>query len=231
MEEKQQEKQWKEVDGYFSNLLLLEDPVLKEVQEATRAAGLPEIEVSPALGQFLHLLVRTKGARKVLEVGTLGGYSTIFMARALPADGRLISLEVNPAHGEVARKNISRAGLTDLVEIRIGPALESLAVLAEEKAEDNTAPFDLVFIDADKTNNAAYFEWALELTQPGSLIIIDNVVRNGAVLDGANEDQSVQGARQGNQRVGVEKNVTATAIQTVGIKGYDGFLIARVNDY
>ncbi|MET9419618.1 MULTISPECIES: O-methyltransferase [unclassified Streptomyces] len=217
--------QWQAVDGYISDLLVTEDEALTEALAASEAAGLPAINVAPNQGKLLHLLALTQGARTALEIGTLGGYSTIWLARALPEDGRLISLEYDPAHAEVARANIARAGLAKIAEVRTGAALDTLPRIA---AEPGAGPFDLVFIDADKRNNARYVEWALRLTHPGSLIIVDNVVRGGGVVDTTSEDPSILGTREMFELVAREPRLDATAIQTVGVKGYDGLLVARV---
>jgi predicted O-methyltransferase YrrM len=205
---------WTTVDHYLNGLLVPPDP----------EAGLPPINVSPNQGKLLHLLARLQGARTILEIGTLGGYSTIWLARALPAGGRLVTLEADPKHAEVARANIARAGLADVVELRLGPALEILPQLAAE----GPGPFDLIFIDADKQSYADYFAWALRLSRRGSLIVADNIVRNGAVIDPASDDPRVQGARRFNELLAAEPRVSATAIQTVGSKGYDGFALALV---
>jgi len=217
---------WNDVDDYLIGHLSPHDEVLEATLRDSDAAGLPQIAVSAAAGKLLHLLARIQGAARILEIGTLGGYSTILLARALPADGRLITLEYSPKHAEVAGRNIARAGLDKLVEIRVGPALDSLAALADE----NAAPFDLVFIDADKANNPNYVEWALKLTRPGSLIIVDNVVRGGRVADPANTDPDVLGTRAAIELIGSHPRLSGTAIQTVGEKGYDGFALARVID-
>jgi predicted O-methyltransferase YrrM len=216
--------QWTAVDRYFTDLLVPTDAALDAALQATADAGMPAINVAPNQGQLLHILALAVGARAILEIGTLGGYSTIWLARALPAGGRLITLEADPKHAEVARANIARANLADTAEVRAGRALDTLPQLAAE----GRGPFDLVFIDADKSNTAAYFEWALKLARPGSLIIVDNVVRNGAVVDAASDDASVQGIRRFNDALAAEPRVTATAIQTVGSKGYDGLAIAIV---
>lgn len=216
------QEQWSAVDRYFEELFVPDDPVLDAALEETAAAGLPAINVAPNQGKLLALLARAIGARSILEIGTLGGYSTIWLGRALPPDGRLISLELDPKHAEVARANLARAGLAEIAEVRVGPALEALPQLAAE----GHGPFDLVFIDADKQNNRPYFEWSLKLTRPGSLIIIDNVVRSGAVIDAASTDASVQGVRRLNDLLTSEPSIFATAIQTVGSKGYDGLTIA-----
>ncbi|MFE9886925.1 O-methyltransferase [Streptomyces scopuliridis] len=218
------QEQWNAVDRYFTDQLAPADEALSAALAASDAAGLPAINVAPNQGKLLHLLARIQGARTVLEIGTLGGYSTIWLARALPADGKLISLEYDPAHAEVARANLAHAGLDKIAEVRTGAALETLPVLAAEDA----GPFDLVFIDADKRNNPHYVEWALKLTRPGSVIIVDNVVRNGAVTDADSTDASVQGTRRVIELMAEHPRLSATAVQTVGFKGYDGFALARV---
>lgn len=218
------QERWTEVDRYITDLLVPADAGLDAALEASDAAGLPPIAVSPSQGKLLHLLARARGARTVLEIGTLAGYSTIWLARALPADGRVITLEADPKHAEVAWENVARAGLADVVEVRLGKALDRLPQLAEE----GHGPFDLVFIDADKPSIPEYFTWALELSAPGSLIIVDNVVRDGALIDAESEDTSVQGTRRLHELLAAEPRVTATTIQTVGAKGYDGFTIALV---
>jgi predicted O-methyltransferase YrrM len=215
---------WDDVDDYFIGQLAPDDEVLEAALRDSEAAGLPRIAVSAAEGKLLHLLAQIQGASRILEIGTLGGYSTIWLARALPADGRLISLEYSPKHAEVATRNLARAGLDKVVEVRVGPALDSLAELADEEP----APFDLVFIDADKVNNPHYVEWALKLTRPGSLIIVDNVVRGGRVADPDNASPDVQGTRTAIELIGSHARLSGTAIQTVGRKGYDGFALARV---
>ncbi|WP_326612397.1 O-methyltransferase [Streptomyces scopuliridis] len=218
------QEQWNAVDRYFTDQLAPADEALSAALAASDAAGLPAINVAPNQGKFLHLLARIQGARTVLEIGTLGGYSAIWLARALPEDGKLISLEYDPAHAEVARANLAHAGLDKIAEVRTGAALETLPVLAAEDA----GPFDLVFIDADKQNNPHYVEWALKLTRPGSVIIVDNVVRNGAVTDADSTDASVQGTRRVIELMAEHPRLSATAVQTVGSKGYDGFALARV---
>lgn len=215
---------WTAVDAYVADLLVGPDPALAAALEASVAAGLPPINVSPAQGKLLQMLARLRGARTILEVGTLGGYSTIWLGRALPADGRLVTLEAEPRHAEVAEANIARAGLAGVVEVRVGPALATLPKLAAEGGE----PFDLVFIDADKPNIPDYFAWALKLSRVGSVIVVDNVVRGGAVADAASDDPSGRGVRRLFEAMAAEPRVTATAIQTVGGKGYDGFAIALV---
>ncbi|MFI2210680.1 O-methyltransferase [Streptomyces sp. NPDC020141] len=218
---------WRAVDGYVTDLLAPDDEALTAAQEASARAGLPEIGVAGNQGKLLYLLARARGARTVLEIGTLGGYSTIWLARALPEGGRLISLEYSEAHAEVARANLSRAGLDAIAEVRTGAALETLPKLA---AEPGAGPFDLFFIDADKKNNPRYVEWALKLSRPGSVIIVDNVVRGGAVLSGDGADEAVAGTREMFEVVAREPRLEATAVQTVGSKGYDGFLMAVVTD-
>jgi predicted O-methyltransferase YrrM len=217
---------WTRVDQYLAGELLAPDATLEGALEASEAAGLPSIAVSPTQGRLLQMLARLCGARHVLEIGTLGGYSTIWLARALPADGRLITLEADERHAAVARGNIARAGLDLIVEIRIGRALDALPVLAAE----SRPPFDLVFIDADKVNTPEYFTWALQLSRPGGVIVVDNVVRNGAVADASTTDVSVLGMRRFFDMVGKEPRVSATAVQTVGAKGYDGFAVMLVEE-
>jgi predicted O-methyltransferase YrrM len=217
------EELWTAVDRYFGDLLVPADPALEVALTASAAAGLPAINVSPVQGKLLHLLARAIGARNVLEIGTLGGYSTIWLARALPDDGRVISLEADHRHAEVARVNIARAGLDNRVEVRLGMALDLLPALTER-----TEPFDFVFIDADKPNNAAYFDWALRLSRVGAIIVVDNVVRGGDVIAAASDSPTVQGVHRFLERLSGEQRVSASAIQTVGSKGYDGFAIALV---
>ncbi|MEU2114539.1 O-methyltransferase [Streptomyces sp. NPDC016459] len=216
--------QWTAVDAYFAETIAPADDVLTAALAESSAAGLPEIAVAPNQGKLLHLLASMQGARNILEIGTLGGYSTIWLARALPADGRLISLEYDPAHADVARANIARAGLDTVVEVRTGAALDSLPGLEAEGA----GPFDLVFIDADKVNNPRYVEWSLKLSRPGTVIIVDNVVRGGAIVTPHPDDPAITGTRELFDLVGGEPRLDATALQTVGAKGYDGLLLARV---
>lgn len=218
------EQRWTEVDGYIARTLLPSDPALERVLQASAAAGLPPIAVSPAQGRMLNLLARIHEARHILELGTLGGYSTIWLGRALPPDGRLLSLEANPRYAEVARANILQAGLGEVVEVRVSPALEMLPEIAAEGA----GPFDLTFIDADKPSTPEYFEWALRLSRPGAVIVVDNVVRDGALIDAGSEDPGVQGMRRFHRMLQHEQDVEATTIQTVGVKGYDGFTLALV---
>lgn len=214
------QEQWNAVDEYISSIVMPADAVLDGALQRSAAAGMPAINVSPNQGKFLYLLAKIAGARNILEIGTLGGYSTIWLARALPKDGRLITLEFEPKHADVARVNVAEAGFAEVVDIRVGPAIETLPKLVAD------GPFDIVFIDADKVNTAPYFTWALKLTRIGSIIIVDNVVRDGAIVDAASTDEGVQGVRRFNELLKAEKRVDATAIQTVGSKGYDGFAIA-----
>lgn len=217
-------KTWAAVDDYIVDALFEADPALDAVLAANRDQGLPPIDVSPAQGKLLSLLARIQGAKNILEVGTLGGYSTIWMARALPASGKIVTLELDPHHASVAQSNFERAGVSTRVDLRIGPALQSLAALSAE----NAGPFDLIFIDADKPNNPNYLSWAMRLSRPGTVIICDNVIRDGAVLDEDGHDANVEGARAAFSFIGGDKRLVATAIQTVGAKGYDGFAIAIV---
>ncbi|CDX35450.1 O-methyltransferase family 3 [Mesorhizobium sp. ORS 3359] len=217
-------KTWAAVDDYIVSSLFEADPVLDAVLAANRDQGLPAIDVSPAQGKLLSLLVRIRGAKTVLEVGTLGGYSTIWMARGLPADGRVVTLELDPHHARVARSNFERAGVSGKVDLRVGPALQSLAALVDENAD----PFDLIFIDADKPNNPNYLDWAMKLSRSGTVIVCDNVIRDGAVVQKNSGDVNVEGARAAFSFIGGEKRLDGTAIQTVGAKGYDGFAIAIV---
>jgi predicted O-methyltransferase YrrM len=216
--------QWADVDRYINATLVGEDEALAGAIRASAQAGLPPIHVSPAQGKLLHLIARLQGAREVLEIGTLGGYSTIWLARALPDGGRLVTLEAEPRHAEVARANLERAQVSSRVDLRVGRAQELLPALAAE----GRPPFDLVFIDADKAGIPEYFAWALRLSRRGAAIIVDNVVRQGSVLDAASTDPSVQGVRRFNELLAAERRVSATTVQTVGIKGYDGFTLAVV---
>jgi predicted O-methyltransferase YrrM len=227
------QERWSAVDRYIvDHLLLGEDPALEAALRDSVAAGLPPIAVTPAQGKLLELLARVQGARTILELGTLGGYSTLWLARALPPGGRLVTLEANPRYAALARANIARAGYEDIVELRVGPALETLPELAAEGA----GPFDLIFIDADKGNYPGYFEWSLKLSRPGTLIVGDNVVRDGAILDPDADDPSggnetIKGVRRFYEMLAAgvgEGSISATAIQTVGDKGYDGFALAIV---
>lgn len=212
------------VDAYLAEHVLATDPVLEAALAANAAAGLPAIDVSPLQGKLLHLLARMCGARRILEVGTLGGYSSIWLARALPADGQLVTLEVEPRHADVARANLARAGLAGRAEVRVGAALDSLAALQTESA----SAFDLVFIDADKVNNAAYVEAALALSRPGTAIIVDNVVRRGRVVETDSDDPAITGTRRLFDLLAGHARLDATSIQTVGSKGWDGFVLALV---
>jgi predicted O-methyltransferase YrrM len=218
------ESAWSDVDGFVERNLVPNDEGLGHALRASAEAGLPEIQVSPTQGRMLQLLVAGLGARRILEIGTLGGYSSIWMARALPPDGRILSLEKETKHAEVARRNFDNAGVAAKIEVRVGPALETLPVLAAERP----VPFDLVFIDADKPSTPAYFDWAVRLTHPGSMIVVDNVVRNGALADATSSDANVRGMREFVERAGRERRVEGTVIQTVGSKGYDGFALLRV---
>jgi predicted O-methyltransferase YrrM len=218
------QEQWTAVDDYFKGLLIPADPVLEAALQAANDAGFPAAQVAPNQGKLLHILAKSIGAKRILEIGTLGAYSTIWLARALAPGGRLITLEADPSHAQVARANLERAGLAQTVEVRVGLALDSLPQLQAEGA----GPFDFVFIDADKLNNTAYFDWALKLTHPGSLIVVDNVVRNGAVIEEGTTDPSTQGVRRLMSALAAEPRVLVTALQTVGSKGYDGFVIALV---
>ena len=216
--------QWTAVDRYFDGFFVPADPVLDDVLRACAAAGLPAIQVSAAQGKLLHLLARACGARAILEIGTLGGYSAIWLARALPAGGRLVTLEYDARHAAAARGNFARAGLADRIDMREGPALETLPALEAAGA----GPFDFVFIDADKASIPEYFEWAVRLSRPGTTIVVDNIVRAGGVLDAASDDPSVRGVWRFNEQVAGDPRVSATVIQTVGAKGWDGFALAVV---
>jgi predicted O-methyltransferase YrrM len=218
------EERWTDVDRYIDDLLIGHDEPLERALTVSSDAGLPAIQVAPNQGKLLWLLAKVQGAQSILEIGTLGGYSTIWLARALPPDGHLVTLEAEAKHADVARANVAAAGLHEVVEIRLGPALETLSRLATEGA----GPFDVVFIDADKPSTTEYFEWAVRLARPGTLIIVDNFVRDGAVADPASSDPDVRGMRRFAHAVTAEPRVSATAIQTVGTKGYDGFVFAVV---
>jgi predicted O-methyltransferase YrrM len=220
------ENLWTRVDEYIVETLIPPEAALEAALRRSAEAGLPAIQVSASQGKLLHLLARSLGARNILEIGTLGGYSTIWMARALASGGRVITLEADARHAEVARANFSRAGLAESIELRLGAALGTLPELAAE----GRGPFDLIFIDANKSTMAEYFDWSLKLSRRGTVIIADNVVRNGAVIDAASQDDDVQGVRRFNQRVAAEPRVSATEIQTVGSKGYDGFAYLLVLD-
>lgn len=218
------QKMWTEVDEYFGDHLLKSDAALDAILAANRKAGLPPIDVTPLQGKFLELLVRMSSARRVLEIGMLGGYSTAWMARALPSDGRVISLELEQRHADIARKNLESVNLSHRVEIRVGRAADSLQKLVAEKA----APFDLIFIDADKAGYPDYLDWSLKLSRPGTVIVADNVVREGAVIDPKSADPNVQGVRRFTEKLAAEPRLTATALQTVSSKKHDGLILAAV---
>jgi predicted O-methyltransferase YrrM len=215
---------WAAVDAYFADQLAPEDEALKASIEVNREAGLPSIDVPALLGKLLELMVRVSGARNVLEIGTLGGYSTIWLARALPAGGQVVTLEIDSHHADIARKNLERAGVLDRVKITIGPASETLSALYDGAAE----PFDLIFIDADKKSLPEYLEWSLKLSRPGTVIIADNVVRDGKVLEVDSTDPDIRGVRRMTEMMAANPRLCATAIPTVGARGYDGFAIAVV---
>lgn len=221
---KTQDDKWIAIDDYIAENFLDDDPVLDATLAASEAAGLPEIQVAPLQGKLLMMLAASLGARNILEVGTLGGYSTIWLARGLADGGRVVTLELDPGHAEVARKNFENAGLADRIEVRVGAALDTLAVLHAEGA----GPFDLIFIDADKPSTPDYFDWAVKLARKGTLIVVDNVVREGAILAAQSENKHVKGLRDFYSRAAADPRVTATAIQTVGNKGHDGLAIVRV---
>jgi predicted O-methyltransferase YrrM len=218
------ESNWAAVDAYIEERLVGADTVLDKAQRAAATGGLPAISVTAAQGKLLAMLVATAGARKVLEIGTLAGYSTIWLAREVTADGAVVTLEMDPRHAEVARRNFEAAGVSDKITVLVGAALDSLPRVEAE----GRGPFDFVFIDADKINNAAYLDWAVQLTAPGSLIVVDNVIRDGAVIDADSDDPGIVGARAAFDLVAAHPRLDATAIQTVGSKGYDGFILARV---
>jgi predicted O-methyltransferase YrrM len=224
MPDTQIESQWTSVDRYIADLFVGSDPALDAALEASNAAGLPAINVSPNQGKLLMLMARSLRARKILEIGTLGGYSTIWLARALPAGGNLITLEYDPKHAEVARANIARAGFANVVEVRQGRAQETLPQLVSE----NRGAFDFIFIDADKPGYSDYLAWSLKLSRPGTVTIADNVVRKGEIVDANSADANVQGMRKFNALLAAEPRVSATEVQTVGSKGYDGFAYAVV---
>jgi predicted O-methyltransferase YrrM len=215
---------WAQVDEYLAERLTPSDTALDTALATSAAAGLPAISVTATQGKLLQLLAQMRGARRILELGTLGGYSTIWLGRALPPDGELLTLEIDPTHAAVARHNIDRAGLADRVQVVLGPASETLAKLAADRVE----PFDFVFIDADKANIDAYFEASLALSRPGTAIVVDNVVRKGRVIDAETDDANVLGVRRLFERLANEPRVSSTAVQTVGGKGYDGFILSIV---
>jgi predicted O-methyltransferase YrrM len=216
---------WAAVDDFFTEHLLPADDALNAAMETSVAEGLPPISVTPPQGKLLHLLARIQGARRILEIGTLGGYSTIWLARALPRDGTVVTLEIDQHHADVATRNLARAGVGDRVEIKLGRASETLDAMIAEGAE----PFDFVFVDADKASSDVYFDAALKLSRAGTVIVVDNVVRDGKVSDATSDDADIQGIRRMTERLANEKRVSATAIQTVGGKSYDGFLLAIVS--
>jgi predicted O-methyltransferase YrrM len=219
---------WTAVEKYLVSTLIHPDEAVNEAVQANASAGLPAIDVAPNEGKLLHLIARIQGATRILEIGTLGGYSTIWLARALPPTGHLITLELDPKHAAVAEKNIQRAGVSSLVDIRVGPAVDSLAQLHADLLIKKIEPFDLIFLDADKPNNPVYLAWAIKLARPGTIIIGDNVIRDGEIIDANNTDPSVSGTRTFLEHLGNHPRLEATALQTVGSKGYDGFAIAIV---
>jgi predicted O-methyltransferase YrrM len=219
-------KTWSAVDSYIAENLLPADTVLEAALRSNRSRGLPAIDISPAQGKLLYLLAKMNNARHILEIGTLGGYSTIWLARALPADGKVVTLELDQHHADVAQINFKMAKVSKRIDLRLGPALKSLEEIGKEKGE----PFDLVFIDADKPNNPNYLDWAIKLSRPGTVIVCDNVIRDGAVIDGKSGDPNVEGARAAFSFLAKDARLEATAIQTVGAKGYDGFAIAIVKE-
>lgn len=216
------EELWTKLDDYYDSHLVSEDAALVEAKRAREAAGLPDIAVAANQGKFIHMLAQLVGARRILEIGTLGGYSTIWLARALPEDGRMVTLEYEPEHARVAEASIARAGLGDVVEVRVGPALDSLPDLVDQE------PFDFFFIDADKANNPYYLEWALQLGRPGAVVVLDNVVRGGQVVDAAVHAPDVTGTRAAIELIGGHPRFDGVALQTVGAKGWDGFVLARI---
>jgi predicted O-methyltransferase YrrM len=215
---------WTAVDGYFSDAAVGTDAALDATAAAAEAAQLPPVSVTPAYGKLLHLIARAQGAKRILEIGTLAGYSTIWLARAVPPDGRVVTLEFNPKHADIARTNLGHAGLADRVEIRVGPALDSLSQLAGGSEQ----PFDFIFIDADRPNVASYFDWAVKLARRGSVIVVDNVVRKGRVLDTSNSDAEIVGVRRFVEHLASDSRVSATMMQMVSAKGHDGFALALV---
>ena len=219
------EPRWDQVDAYLIEKFVPREPAFDEALAESEKAGLPAIQVSPPQGRLLELLARALGAKAILEIGTLGGYSTLWLARGLAAGGRIVTLEVDPKHAEVAKRNFARAGRSGVIEQRLGAALETLPRLVEERA----GPFDLVFVDADKPNLPDYFSWSLELSRPGTMIVVDNVVREGDVVDARSPDAVIQGVRRMNERIAAEPRVSATTLQTVGAKGYDGLAFVLVD--
>ena len=223
MAEKTQ-KIWKLVDQYFTDALIAPGDGFNAALDTNRKADLPAIDVTPLQGKFLEVLVRATGSKRILEIGTLGGYSTLWLARAIPDDGIVVTLELQPRHAQIAKQNLEAAALADRVDLRIGAAADTLAAIVEEDA----APFDFIFIDADKAGYPEYLQWSLKLSRPGTLIVADNVVRDGKVIDPDHPDQNIQGVRRFTDMVSAESRLSATALQTVGGKGYDGFIIAVV---
>jgi len=215
---------WAAVDRYFGDRLAPHDEALTACMETNREAGLPSIDVPSLLGKYLDLMVRISGARRVLEIGTLGGYSTIWLARAVPPGGKVVTLEIDPRNAEIARKNLERARVLDRVEIMVGPAMDTLRTFSESGAD----PFDLIFIDADKKSIPQYLEWSMKLSRPGTVILVDNVVRDGKVLDADSRDPDIQGVRRMTEMMAAHPRLSATAIPTVGARGYDGFAVAVV---
>lgn len=218
------DERWKAVDDYYAGVLTAADPVMDDVLKASEVAGLPPIQVSPLQGRMLMLLAQIAGAKRILEIGTLGGYSTIWLARALPKDGEVVTLEAEPLHADTARANIERAGFSRAVEIKLGPAAQTLDAMVK----DGVRPFDFIFIDADKPGYPAYLDLAIKLSWPGTVILADNMVRGGAVADAESDDETVKAVRLFNEKLAADKRLSATAVQTVGVKGYDGFVLARM---
>ncbi|MBS0279533.1 MAG: O-methyltransferase [Proteobacteria bacterium] len=218
------DERWKAVDDYYAGVLTAADPVMDDVLKASEVAGLPPIQVSPLQGRMLMLLAQMAGAKRILEIGTLGGYSTIWLARALPKDGEVVTLEAEPLHADTARANIERAGFSQTVEIKLGPAAQTLDAMVK----DGVRPFDFIFIDADKPGYPAYLDLAIKLSWPGTVIVADNMVRGGAVADAESDDETVKAVRLFNEKLAADKRLSATAVQTVGAKGYDGFVLARM---
>lgn len=218
------DERWKAVDDYYAGALTAADPVMEDVLKASEVAGLPPIQVSPLQGRMLMLLAQMAGAKRILEIGTLGGYSTIWLARALPKDGEVVTLEAEPLHADTARANIERAGFSRAVEIKLGPAAQTLDAMVK----DGVRPFDFIFIDADKPGYPAYLDLAIKLSWPGTVIVADNMVRGGAVADAESDDETVKAVRLFNEKLAADKRLSATAVQTVGAKGYDGFVLARM---
>lgn len=218
------DERWKAVDDYYAGVLTAADPVMDDVLKASEVAGLPPIQVSPLQGRMLMLLAQIAGAKRILEIGTLGGYSTIWLARALPKDGEVVTLEAEPLHADTARANIERAGFSRTVEIKLGPAAQTLDAMVK----DGVRPFDFIFIDADKPGYPAYLDLAIKLSWPGTVIVADNMVRGGAVADAESDDETVKAVRLFNEKLAADKRLSATAVQTVGAKGYDGFVLARM---